>query len=405
MPLISEDAVVRGSSSDNMWSVRRLPLRGRSCLIFLLFVSICVSFAYFLYSRDVLTVSAECPAEEKCFAVATSIFGSWRDWQKIFELHKELSSNPSCKYTDCSFISDRSKAHALLFHGKDLGYGSSWINERRANPNQKWVFLSWESPMAVNIKDDTWRYMFNWTATYKRSSTIWATYGETNRKRPHEAGPPPLHQEQKRYLAMALVSNCKAKSRLRRLQELQEHADLTIFGRCGSSFEYPDLKAAAKDFYFFMAYENAQCQGYITEKLWRNALEVGMIPVVFGARRVDYQMLAPPQSFIFAEDFSSPASLAQYLKDVVSSNEKYMHFFQWRYTHSVNTMHMTKNFACQLCTLLHEREKETSIIDLHKEWNTSDCRNKAITCTDTELKLISGCFLYVSLVIYLSSID
>ena len=43
-------------------------------------------------------------------------------------------------------------------------------------------------------------------------------------------------------------------------------------------------------------------------------LRSDVVPIVMGARRRDYERVAPPNSFIHVDDFESPFQLANYLK-------------------------------------------------------------------------------------------
>ena len=61
---------------------------------------------------------------------------------------------------------------------------------------------------------------------------------------------------------------------------------------------------------FYLAFENAfYCKDYVSEKLWRNAFETGLVPVVYGPLYDDVKNHAPPNSFIFAQNFKSPKEL------------------------------------------------------------------------------------------------
>ena len=51
----------------------------------------------------------------------------------------------------------------------------------------------------------------------------------------------------------------------------------------------------------------------MSEKFWRNALGSNLVPIVFGPARHDIIAVAPPNSFIFAQDFETTRDLVQYL--------------------------------------------------------------------------------------------
>lgn len=68
------------------------------------------------------------------------------------------------------------------------------------------------------------------------------------------------------------------------------------------------------DYRIYLAFENSNCDEYLTEKLWYNAYFKYAIPVVMGGTRENYERLCPPKSFIHVDDFDSPQSLADYLR-------------------------------------------------------------------------------------------
>ena len=68
---------------------------------------------------------------------------------------------------------------------------------------------------------------------------------------------------------------------------------------------------------FYFAFESKNCSNtYITEKFFRT-LRHNIIPVVFQPNREFYEVFAPPDSFIHAQDFDFDAKkLAEYLHKV-----------------------------------------------------------------------------------------
>merc|ERR1712147_177252 len=82
---------------------------------------------------------------------------------------------------------------------------------------------------------------------------------------------------------------------------------------------------------FYLAFENAiHCNDYISEIMWRNALRIGAVPIVFGPHRDDVREMAPPNSYIHAEDFDSPAALVKHLNYLNSNDTAYLEYHQWR---------------------------------------------------------------------------
>ncbi|KAK3912501.1 Alpha-(1,3)-fucosyltransferase 10 [Frankliniella fusca] len=75
---------------------------------------------------------------------------------------------------------------------------------------------------------------------------------------------------------------------------------------------------------FTIAFENAVCDDYITEKLWR-PLTVGSVPIYMGSPSVQ-DWLPSLNSAILAVDFLSPKQLAAHISDLNSNDEKYLSY-------------------------------------------------------------------------------
>lgn len=136
-------------------------------------------------------------------------------------------------------------------------------------------------------------------------------------------------------LAIAIVSDCSlipaARKRLSKIKELKNlglHID--TFGRCFlSKLARADTDKTIRKYKFYFAYENSyHCKDYITEKFFANALQNDAVPVVWGAVREDYVAISPPNSFIFAEDFSTPQKLIDYINFLDGNEEEYLKYFR-----------------------------------------------------------------------------
>ncbi|XP_067950550.1 4-galactosyl-N-acetylglucosaminide 3-alpha-L-fucosyltransferase 9-like [Watersipora subatra] len=84
---------------------------------------------------------------------------------------------------------------------------------------------------------------------------------------------------------------------------------------------------------FYLFFENSLCRDYVTEKLW-NILESNSttIPIALGGTSIieDYEIVAPPNSFIHVKNFTSPAALAEHLRYVAKNDEAFHYYNQWR---------------------------------------------------------------------------
>lgn len=134
-----------------------------------------------------------------------------------------------------------------------------------------------ESPLVSGYVNN-YESSINWTATYREDSDIVTPY----EKWVYNDGK--ISQRNKRNYAFGkskkvawFVSNCVTTNRrLDYALELQKHINVDIYGRCGPL----ECKRSAKEcgdmldntYKFYLAFENANCRDYITEKFFVNGL-------------------------------------------------------------------------------------------------------------------------------------
>lgn len=135
------------------------------------------------------------------------------------------------------------------------------------------------------------------------------------------------------------VSNCRATNgRHLMVRQLQRYIDVDIYGDCryNRNRDWPldadgrgltDVVVASR-YKFYLAIENTNCDGYVTEKLER-AVASGAVPVVDGP--VDYSRYNPaPKALIQYNDFGSPKALAEYLLKLDQDDEAYNEHLAYR---------------------------------------------------------------------------
>lgn len=92
-----------------------------------------------------------------------------------------------------------------------------------------------------------------------------------------------------------------------------------------------------------------------------------------GARKSEYEAVAPPYSFIHVDDFMSPQHLASYLLRLNSSDKQYNEYMAWK---SPNTgRFVDTRFWCRLCAMAHDDSQHvTWYNDISKWWrNRNTC--------------------------------
>ena len=173
----------------------------------------------------------------------------------------------------------------------------------------------------------------------------------------------------KKKLLLMVASNCGsvpgAKERLRisnLLKDTKIGDEFDREGKCFSNDRFPMERF--KEYKFYLAMENSyHCKDYITEKLFRNGFLMETVPVVWGAKKSDYDV--PEKSVIFMEDYGSMEDLADHLDYLDKNDTAYLEYFQWRKsdlsktpTNSIRNQTLFspvfKTGFCNLCTAIHD---------------------------------------------------
>lgn len=112
--------------------------------------------------------------------------------------------------------------------------------------------------------------------------------------------------------------------RVQSYQKLQPHLQMDVYGRSHMPLPREVMTNRLSQYKFYLAFKNSLHPDYITEKLWRNALQAWAVPVVLGPSRRNYEQFLPP------EDFQSPKDLTHYLLALVKDHTLYPSCFRWR---------------------------------------------------------------------------
>lgn len=215
---------------------------------------------------------------------------------------------------------------------------------------------------------DNFDYAFNLTMTFRRESDLYLPYGSATK----------LYNElikeniteyldelvaHKSRLAIWIASNgyMRGARERRQLSDQLVSAGLDLDRRGGlfpgqplPNGRGPEFLKLIGQYKFYMSFENQwHCKGYLTEKVWNNGIRAETVPVVWGARKEDYEDALPPGSFIFASDYT-PEKLTEYLQYLDKNDTAYREYFNWR-TLDVDEMpdNHRETGVCQLCRILH----------------------------------------------------
>ncbi|XP_058144997.1 alpha-(1,3)-fucosyltransferase 4 [Dasypus novemcinctus] len=273
---------------------------------------------------------------------------------------------PDCRrrfnISGCRLLTDRAAyadAQAVLFHHRELArappdWPPPWGARAGARPpGQRWVWMNFESPSHSPGLRGLARGLFNWTLSYRADSDVFVPYGHLfPRRHPRDPPPgpaPPLAR--KRGLVAWVVSNWdERQARVRYFRELRRHLPVDVFGGAapGRPLRGGLVRTVAR-YKFYLAFENSQHPDYITEKLWRNALLAGAVPVVLGPERANYERFVPRGAFIHVDDFPSAAALAAHLRFLDRHPAAYRRHFRWRRSHAVHVTSFWDEPLCRVC--------------------------------------------------------
>ena len=109
----------------------------------------------------------------------------------------------------------------------------------------------------------------------------------------------------------------------------------------------PCFDLVAREYKFYLSFENDICTDYITEKAF-NALQLDTVPILLSGASLS--TLLPPGSVIDALS-RSPEQLADYLYSLLADKEAYQAHFTWRKHFSVQS-HQSVPSPCDLCQVV-----------------------------------------------------
>ena len=291
----------------------------------------------------------------------------------------------SCLFTQSRTEFDDPLTEGMVWYATDL----DWMDlPLPRNPQHLWIILQEESPKnnwLLAFQDGI--SLFNYTSTPSRYSN----YPLTTQYLPGmdylmSRKPVPTRYKSKDGLAaiMYLQSDCNPPSdRDSYVQELMKYIKVDSYGSCLHNKDLPkrlvdpmtmddnDLLDIQAKYKFSLAFENAICHDYITEKLWR-PFSVGSVPIIRGSPTVK-DWLPHDKSAIVVDDFASPKELAKFIKELDEDDAKYEEYLSWKYSGVTNQRllkHLDERewgdekhissvdtFECAICDFVHTRKE------------------------------------------------
>ncbi|KAF8782255.1 Fucosyltransferase 11 like protein [Argiope bruennichi] len=300
------------------------------------------------FGKDDIT----CPGMPPALRISTSRQKVIIWWSDLLYPHEKNANEIKCGLGNCTSFK-RKKYHsenvtiAYIFYGTDFD-GQNLPLIRKSN--HIWALLHEESPSNNFIfSHSSGIKLFNYSATFSRQSDFPLTTQFipsveylTNRK------PVPLklkNKLRKEGLApvLYLQSHCNvASDRDQYVKHLMNYIPIDSYGKCLHNKDLPphlastdtyndeELFSFISQYKFHIAFENAICNDYITEKLFR-ALHVGSVPIYKGSASVK-DWLPTNKSAIVVDDFNDPSELADFVLKLDQNDSLYNEFLQFKET-------------------------------------------------------------------------
>ncbi|XP_068127254.1 alpha-(1,3)-fucosyltransferase 10 [Hyperolius riggenbachi] len=305
-----------------------------------------------------------------------------------------------CGENSCFFTINRTFLHhpmtkAVLFYGTDFNIDSLPLPRKVYH---EWALFHEESPKNnYKLFHPPTITLFNHTATFSQYSHLPLTSQYLEDLQMLTSLEYFVPVERKNFLRKTLApvvyvqSDCDPPSdRDTYIQELMKYIAVDSYGEClhnrdlpaqvnnPSFMDHTQFYHILAQYKFILAFENAVCEDYITEKLWR-PLKLGSVPIYYGAKNVE-DWLPANKSAITVTTFSHPRELAQYIKELDKNDSLYMEFLEWKLKGHISNTHLVTAikerkwgvqditqdnyidaFECMVCTRIwdniHRREK------------------------------------------------
>lgn len=251
--------------------------------------------------------------------------------------------------------------------------------------HHEWALFHEESPKNNPIlHHQTTIELFNHTSTFRRSSDyplvtqMLPSLDDLMKKPKYD-----VHDKSTDGLAAVLYvqSGCNPPSdRDEYVSELMKYIKIDSYGACLHNKDLPQefknpLTMDDEGFHniiakykFTLSFENAICEDYVTEKLWR-PLILGSVPIYKGSPTVQ-DWMPNNHSIILVDDFPRPQDLADYITSLDQNDKDYTKYLEFKekgvtntrllktmrnrpWGHSLEEQNCVTGFECFVCDRIH----------------------------------------------------
>ncbi|KAI9488799.1 hypothetical protein BDB00DRAFT_846622 [Zychaea mexicana] len=202
---------------------------------------------------------------------------------------------------------------------------------------QPWILETQESPHTAKFRMDAKEMRnFDYLASYHLQSAFLFSY-YSPAVMDVATRPLPMdfltHLKKKHKAPIVWIArNCGATSgRHHYIEQLMQYIDVDSYGSCLNNVKYPEGKDRMElmgEYKFYLAIENANCDDYVTEKLF-DTLLVSTVPIVDGPN--SYQGFLPDKNAAIRMDaFPDPRELAKYIDYLDKNDTAYLEHMAFR---------------------------------------------------------------------------
>lgn len=208
-----------------------------------------------------------------------------------------------------------------------------------------------------------------------------------------------------------IQSDCETPSnRDSYVRELMKFIKVDSYGQCLNNIKFPQelrrndhledlyesnlMKLVAK-YKFTLSFENAICDDYVTEKIWR-PLMVGSVPVYLGSNNIRDWLPDGENSAVLVDNFKSPHDLAEYLMILDQNSRKYERHLQHKLSdtypitndklkRAINTGwagetdSLVRKLECKVCEAIISGAKKVNV-ERTSEADIADTRKYLYSC-------------------------
>ncbi|XP_034830383.2 4-galactosyl-N-acetylglucosaminide 3-alpha-L-fucosyltransferase FUT6-like isoform X1 [Maniola hyperantus] len=328
--------------------------------------------------------------QARTFVVLIWKYWKWLESRHVYSFNNTRESDPlgDCSVKNCKFTGNDDEfptADAVVVHIQK----GVFPNVEKRNRNQRWIFLSDESPVnafsmaTTRPKLSELAHTFNWSMTYRSDSDVPVPYGRTIAlQKPILSGitkdslstlVPYWNIKNWDVLVAILISNCGVSRRMEYLNQLEEHMAVDVYGKCSSNHKKScpghfraDCKLMSK-YLFYLVFENSECDEYLTEKSFFHAYKKGAIPVIMGPSVEVCKELLPPDSFLHIDNFDSAQELADEMIKISQDDKLILRFHRWRNDFVIANEHGyfgSKSYhLCRICEALNYNDDTEKVYD------------------------------------------